>query len=252
MTRKNFVYVALGPWPQECWPSCSSSAAGILDSSWSTSPARTKGCTRPTLQAGEVVARSNPIEGMGWPTSVVFVAETSRLYIGSRSDYARNDYYPLIAVDVSDEFDVAGRYTLYPEHDTIDPSTLKDVDPIYKMVASETSDHLYLMYASPDYGGRGSAIFDMTSERIVGKTGRTVLRDIALSPDGSQAAYVWPTTSRDDQWRNHCVSWRSCGLGPHDGEIISQVELEDSGGLQPPWEDAFIAALAPSHRNEPP
>ena len=40
------------------------------------------------LASGEVVARSNPIEGMGRPTSIAFVAETSRLYIGSDRDYA--------------------------------------------------------------------------------------------------------------------------------------------------------------------
>ena len=233
MTRKHFVYVALAL------------AAGLLAAMYyiGGAPARPQlvyvACSDKRVYAvdlasGEVVARSNPIEGMGMPKSVVFVAETSRLYIGSQWDYAHNDYYPLVAVDVGDGFDVVGRYTLDPEQDAIDPSTRMDVYPVYRVVASETSNQLYLMYAG--YGGGGNAIFDMTSERIVGRTSRPVRPSTVVSSDGSQAADVWPSISRTI---NGETTVFPSGVAVWDittGEIISQVELEDNRGLQPPWE----------------
>ena len=184
------------------------------------------------LASGEVVGRSDPIEGMGRPTSVAFAAGTSRLYIGSQWNYTQEGYYPLVAVDVSDGFDVVGRYTLDPEQDAIDPSTPKYADPVFRVVASETSNQLYLMYASPDYGGGVAAIFDMAAERIVGKTGTTVMPNIVFSPDGSQKAEIWASSSRTI---DGVTTEFPGGVAVRDimtGEYISRVELDDNRGLQ--------------------
>ena len=202
------------------------------------------------LASGEVVARSNPIEGMGRPTSVVFVSETFRLYIGSQWNYPQEGYYPLVAVDVSDGFDVVGRYTLDPEQDAIDPSTPKYADPVFRVVASETANHLYLMYASLDYGGGVAAIFDMAAERIVGKTGTTVMPNIVFSPDGSQKAEIWASSSRTI---DGVTTEFPGGVAVRDimtGEYISRVDLDGNRGLQPPWERLSSPHLDPVGRTE--
>lgn len=188
------------------------------------------------LARGEVVARSWPIEDMGTPTSVVFVAETSRLYISSQWDNVQGeDYYPLVAVEVGDGFEVVGRYTLDPERDVIDPLALRS-SAVYGMVASETSDHLYLMYASSEYGG-AAAIFDMAAERIVGRAGTVIFPGWVFSPDGSQIAAIWASSSRTIDG----VTTESPGgvavLDIMTGETLSRIELEDNRGLQPPWEN---------------
>ena len=188
------------------------------------------------LASGTVVSISNPIEELGRPTSLVFVEDTSRLYIGSQWNRLREDYYPLVTVDVGDGFDVVGRYTLDPERDAIDPSTPKDADPVFQIVASETSDHLYLMYASPDYGGGVATIFDMVAGRIVSKTGRPVGPNTAISADGSQAADIWPESSRTIDGETTVFPGGVAVWDLMTGEITFQIELEDNRGLQPPWE----------------
>lgn len=234
MTGKHFVYVALAL------------AAGLFAAMYfiGGAPARQqlvyvacedKRVYAVDLASGEVVARSNPIEGMGRPTSVDFVAETSRLYIGSERDYAQNDYYPLVAVDISDGFDVVGRYTLDPGRNVIDPSTPNEVGAVYEVFASETSSQLYFVYASPDYSGV-AAIFDMAAERIVGKTGTVVRPSMVFSADGSQRAEIWAGGSRTINGESTVFPGGVAVRDIMTGEIISRVELEDNQGLQPPWE----------------
>ena len=129
-----------------------------------------------------------------------------------------------------------GRYTLDPGRDAIDPSTPKEVYPVYEVIASETSNQLYFVYISPEYGGGASAIFDMAAERIVGKTGTIIRPNMAISPDGSQTAEIWPTTSRTIDGETTVFSGGVVVRDIMTGDYISRVELEDNRGLQPPWE----------------
>lgn len=189
------------------------------------------------LEDGTTLSVSEPIDGIGRPTSLALDPETSRLYIGSERGFNQNDYYPLVAVDPNNDFKLVGQYTLDPTRSGIDQSVLSDVYAVYRVVPSETAPgRLFLGYAHPDYGGSVAAIFDATSGEIVGKTAVPITGKSVVSPDGSLVADLYPSGSRASN--GETTEWPGAVVVRNimSGERVSKVELEDNKGLQPPWE----------------
>jgi len=143
------------------------------------------------LDTGTRLRVSDPVSGIGRPTSLALDPESFWLYIGSERDVNQNDYYPLAALDTNDDFEVVGRYTLDVERSDINQSEPMEVYPVYRIVLSEPTRRLYLGYAAP---GRGLAtIFDIATEEIVGETEVGVRARSEFSPDGSLVADIYPS-----------------------------------------------------------
>ncbi|HEU4619720.1 MAG TPA: hypothetical protein VFV10_16905 [Gammaproteobacteria bacterium] len=186
------------------------------------------------LETGAVLAVSDPIEGIGRPTSIALDRETSRLYVGSERDRGQNDFYPLVALDTDKPFEIVGRYTLDPNRGSIDESVLNPNSyALYQVVFSAATRRLYFGYTAPGHGL--STVFDIGSGQIVGESEVGISEKSTFSPDGSKIAEIFPSGSRT---RNGETTTWAGGVVVKDiatGEAVSRTALANNRGLQPPW-----------------
>ncbi len=187
------------------------------------------------LEHGELLRISDSIENIGTPSTLDYYSSRALLYIGSERARMQNDYYPLVAVDVSADFSVERRFTLDPSRETIDISVANDARAVYGVVISERSERIFVAHTVPN-GSGVTTILDAATGDFIGESSVLIIRSTGfLSPDGLQFAYVWPSGVRERE--GAVVEW-SGGVAVKDiatGATVSSVELDNNRGLEPPW-----------------
>lgn len=188
------------------------------------------------IAAGKLVSRSDPIDGVGRPTSLEIDQTGSILYIGSERGPNQNDYYPLVAVSAKDDFAVVRQYTIHPDRQVIDKAVLNpDVHAVYRVTKSKDGDRLFLLYSAP--GSGLTTEFDLESAAIVREIDVPITANSIFSSDGTLVADIYPSGSRTDD--GVTTQWPGAVLVREfaTGAVISDVKLSDDKGLQSPWAD---------------
>ncbi len=186
------------------------------------------------LEHGELLRISDSIENIGTPSTLDYDSSRALLYIGTERARMQNDYYPLVAVDVSADFSVERRFTLDPSREMIDISVANDARAVYGVVISEPLERLFVSHSLPN-GSFVTTILDAATGDFIGESSVLIPNTPILSPDGSQFAYVWPSGAREKE--GAVVEW-SGGVAVKDiatGATVSSVELDNNRGLEPPW-----------------
>jgi hypothetical protein len=188
------------------------------------------------IAGGKVITTSKMIEDMGRPTAADIDVKTGRLYVGSERGRSQNDYYPLVAVDVTHDFDVVAKYTLDRAHAVVDRfAPNRNVHAVYGVRTSVFDGRLYLGYAAPDYSGGKYAIFNPHQGEITGQTAVPILPQVEFFPDESKIASIWASQSKTV---NGTVQKRAGGIVVQEvatGKTLSSIEVPDNRGLHPPW-----------------
>lgn len=178
------------------------------------------------LDTGELIWSSDELEWMNEPRGIEIDRELSILYVASGSFLPRDDYIPLVAVNLNDTLDAVFHSYLYSDS-TVFPSTILDgvrLNPILKV-----------LYVSHLGGEEILTVLDSRTGEILGGLDIPMYRHYEISPDGNHVAEIFPSGSRmiGDTFRE----WNG-GVGTWDlrtGEKGAFVELEENKGLAPPW-----------------
>ncbi len=195
------------------------------------------------LESSQIIATSEPIEGIGRPTSIDIDRQNGRLYIGSDRGRGQREFTPLLVVDVNeDRFSVLERFTIDPLTDSADDSTVStpQVHAVYGLMLSPDGKELYLGYGGP--GHKLTVVLDSFTGAIIREIdlpmfGASVY---TFSPDGRKIAEMWPAGSAVIE-QDGTEARREWGAGVAVGDLltgkwISKTALEDGRGLRAPWE----------------
>lgn len=184
------------------------------------------------LATGELEWKSGEFEQIGVPTGIEINRDESILYIASRRGRWQWEYFPLIAVKLNDQAELVFESYVDPEPQRSEGGIL-DVNAVYRMKLDTNANRLYIMYMDSEPFLR--TILDPLTAEIVGRVDISILKNDEFSPDGSKVARIFPGVSGSEGDGN--VTGRMIVLDTKSGEELSQVDLENNQGLNPPWEN---------------
>jgi hypothetical protein len=189
------------------------------------------------LRRGLVVRASAPLDEMGRPTSIAYVAAEPMLLVASERGRGENDYSPLVAIRPGPDLVLARTYTVGAGGELRRDAPNTSRHAIYTVVAAQDGRTLYLGLAEPN--GQLTTLFDTATGAITGRSSVHIGAGSYISPDGTQVADIWPSGSRTvDAGGQPAVQEWPGGVVVRDiatGNVVSRTDLRDNQGLHPPW-----------------
>ncbi len=188
------------------------------------------------LDSGEVEWVSRAFDQIGRPNSLEINRRDSILYVGSdRIGFRPLDYVPLLAVRLNETADIVFESYVEPFEDLrISTFGMRSSRAVVDLCLNPAAEVLYVGYI----GHRElRTIVDPLTGEAIGRLDIPVLKQYEISPDGTEAAVIYPSGSRVSsngdvrEWPGG-VTTRSLVTGE---TVMPLMELEDNQGLNPPW-----------------
>lgn len=189
------------------------------------------------LLRNEVIFKSDEIEGIGKPTAIDVDQKRKRLYISSRRGQGQMTYSPIVVVDVrTSPIKAVDWFELNTDKEVSAPDSKGEVSAVYTLIVSPDRNNLYVGYSHPDYVG-GTTVVDSETGKIKGSLHILIDKRFVFSPDGKQAAAIYPSGSeviRLPDGTEKTRKW-SGGLTVFDIEKNKEVLKKEGVKLHPPW-----------------